>query len=113
MEQITPCLKCNGLVFWRDRSNAIHCSTCEPARAAWLIRERLRATTIADTQMRHAQRLILRHLEGVDSVAAIVVAAAAARAKVSPATLTRARMMLKIRSQKRPSGWVWVRPSQQ
>jgi hypothetical protein len=111
MEQIPPCVRCGSLVLWRDRSNIVRCSTCEPARAAWLIRERLRATTIADTQMRRAQRLILRHLEGVDSVAAVVVVAAATEAKVSPATLTRARTMLKIHSEKRRSGWVWLQPS--
>ena len=112
MEQILPCVRCGSLVFWRDRSNAIHCSVCEPARAAWLIRERLRATTTADTQLRRATRLVLRHLDGVDSVAALVVVAAAERAKVSPATLTRARTLLRIRSQKKRSGWVWMRPPQ-
>jgi len=111
VERIFPCVRCGSLVFWRDRNNAIRC-LCEPARAAWLIRERLRATTTTDSQLRRATRLILRHLDSVDSVAAIVVVAAAAQAKVSPATLTRARTLLRIRSQKQRSGWMWVRPPQ-
>jgi hypothetical protein len=67
---------------------------------------------MADTQLRRATRLVLRHLDGVDSVAAIVVVAAAARAKVSPATLTRARTLLRIRSKRTRQGWMWVRPPQ-
>jgi hypothetical protein len=110
MEEIFPCVRCGSLVFWRDRSDAIHCSACEPAHAAWLIRERLRATTTADTQLRRATRLILHHLDGADSVAAIVVVEAAAQAKVSPATLTRARVRFRIRSKQTRQGWVWMKP---
>jgi hypothetical protein len=112
MEQIPPCVQCGSLVFWRDRSNVIRCSTCEPARAAWLIRERLRATTMADTQLRRATRLVLHHLDRGGSVAAQVVVDAAVKAGISVATLTRARTLLRIRSQKQRSGWMWVRPPQ-
>jgi len=110
MEQITPCLKCNGLVFWRDRSNAIHCSTCKPARAAWLIRERLRATTEANSRLRSAQQFILLALGNRERIAARTVVDAAERATIAPATLTRAREQLKLRSVRTRTGWVWVRP---
>jgi hypothetical protein len=68
VEQIFPCVQCASLVFWRDRNNAIRCSVCEPARAGWLIRERLQATTTTDSQLRRAQRLILHELNRTGSV---------------------------------------------
>jgi hypothetical protein len=108
MEQIFPCVRCGSLVLWRDPSNAIRCSICEPARAAWLIRERLRATT-TDTQLCKGMRLILRELNGAERIDARAVIDAAERAKIAPATLTRAREQLGLRSRKAPQGWVWVR----
>ena len=110
MEQIPPCVRCGSLVFWRDRSNVIRCSTCEPVRAAWLIRERLQATTTTDSQLRRAQRLILHELNGTGSVDAKAVIDVAVKAGISIATLTRAREELRIRSQKQRQGWRWVRP---
>ena len=32
--------------FWRARDGVVHCATCEPAHAAWLIAERLRAGAV-------------------------------------------------------------------
>jgi len=57
-------------------------------------------------------RFILLELKGAASVDAKSVIDAAGREKISVATLTRARTLLQIRSQKQRSGWVWVRPPQ-
>jgi hypothetical protein len=90
----------------------VHCATCEPARAAWLIAERLRATPVPPSQLRWAMRFILLQLKGAGSVDAKSLIDAAGREKISVATLTRARTLLRIRSQKQRSGWMWVRPPQ-
>jgi hypothetical protein len=112
MEQIPSCVRCGSVVLWRDRNNAVRCATCEPARAAWLIRERLRANT-TDTQLRRAMRLILKQFEGRTGVAALVVVDAAEKAGISVATLTRARTLLRVRSEKHREGWWWIqRPPQ-
>src|SRR5262249_32935322 len=50
--------------------------------------------------------------QGSRSVDARGVIDAAGREKISVATLTRARPLLQIRSQKQRSGWMWVRPPQ-
>jgi hypothetical protein len=57
-------------------------------------------------------RFILLELKGAESINAKSVIDAAGREKISAATLTRARTLLRIRSQKQRSGWVWVRPPQ-
>jgi len=57
-------------------------------------------------------RFILLELKGAGSVAARAVIDAGGREKISVATLTRARTLLRIRSQKQRSGWMWVRPPQ-
>ena len=57
-------------------------------------------------------RFILLELKGAGSVHAKSVLDAAGREKISVATLTRARTLLRIRSQKKRSGWVWMRPPQ-
>ena len=87
---------------------------CEPTRAAWLIAERLRATAVPPSwlRLRRAMRFILLELKGAGSVDAKSVIDAAGREKISVATLTRARTLLRIRSQKQRSGWRWVRPPQ-
>ena len=90
----------------------VHCATSEPARAAWLIAQRLRATPVPPSQLRRAIRFILLQLKGVESINARATIDAAGREKISVATLTRARTLLRIRSQKQRSGWVWVRPPQ-
>jgi hypothetical protein len=112
VNDLRPCLRCDGITFWRTRDGAIHCATCEPARAAWLIAERLRATAVPPSQLRRAMRFIVLELKGAGSVDAQSVIDAAGREKISVATLTRARVLLRIRSQKQRSGWVWVRPPQ-
>ncbi|MBV8135846.1 MAG: hypothetical protein JO121_09495 [Deltaproteobacteria bacterium] len=109
VNDLRPCWRCDGITFWRARDGVVHCATCEPARAAWLIAERLRATTLTDTQLRRGMRLILREFNSATTVDAKVAVAAAGRAKISVATLTRARTLLRIRSQKQRSGWMWVR----
>ena len=111
-EELQSCWKCASLNFWRSRNGVVHCATCEPAHAHWLIRERLRATAVVDTQLRRGMRLILREFNGAASVDAKAVVTAAGREKISVATLTRARTLLRIRSQKQRSGWVWVRRPQ-
>jgi hypothetical protein len=50
--------------------------------------------------------------QGSRSVDAKSVIDAAGPEKISVATLTRARTLLRIRSQKQRSGWMWVRPQQ-
>ena len=97
MEQIPLCVRCGSLVFWRDHSNAVRCSVCEPALAAWLIRERLRATTADNSQLRRCMRIVLREFNDAGSVNAKKMIEAAEREKISVATLTRARKMLRIR----------------
>ena len=51
----------------------VHCTFCEPARAHWLIKERLRATAMVDTQLRRGMRLILREFKDARSVNAKAV----------------------------------------
>ena len=112
VNDLRPCWRCDGITFWRARDGVVHCATCEPARAAWLIAERLRATPVPPSQLRRAMRFILLELKGAASIDAKSVIDAAGREKISVATLTRARTLLRIRSQKRRSGWMWVRPPQ-
>ena len=112
MNDLMPCWRCDGITFWRARDGVVHCATCQPAHAHWLIRERLRATAEVDTQLRRGMRLILREFNGAASVDAKAVVDAAVKAGISVATLTRARTLLRIRSQKQRSGWTWVRPPQ-
>jgi len=112
VNDLMPCWRCNGNSFWRARDGVVHCATCEPARAAWLIAQRLRAVPVPPSQLRRAMRFILLELKGAGSVAARAVIDAGGREKISVATLTRARTLLRIRSQKQRSGWMWVRPPQ-
>jgi hypothetical protein len=42
-EILGPCPHCFGLIFWRDREDRVRCAQCDPANAAWLVRERIRA----------------------------------------------------------------------
>jgi hypothetical protein len=112
VNDLRPCWRCDGITFWRARDGVVHCATCEPARAVWLIRDRLRATTTDNTQLGRAQRIILKQFDGRGSVGAQVVVDAAVKAGISVATLTRARETLRIRSERRHSGWMWVRPPQ-
>ena len=46
VNDLRPCWRCDGITFWRIRDGVVHCATCDPARAAWLIAERLRATAV-------------------------------------------------------------------
>jgi hypothetical protein len=71
----------------------------------------LRATVVVDTQLRRAMRLILREFNGAPIVGAKAVVDAATQAKISVATLTRARWKLGLRSVKTHLGWSWVRQS--
>jgi hypothetical protein len=112
VSDLRPCWRCDGITFWRARDGVVHCATCEPARAAWLIAERLRATPVPPSQLRRAMRFVLLQLKGAGSVDAKSVIDAAGREKISVATLTRARQALGIRSQKQRSGWRWVLPPQ-
>ena len=112
VNDLRPCWRCDGITFWRARDGVVHCATCEPARAAWLIAERLRAVPVPPSQLRRAMSLILLELNGAGSVDAKSVIDAAGREKISVATVTRARTLSRIRSQKQCSGWMWV-PSPQ
>ena len=112
VNDLRPCWRCDGITFWRARDGVVHCATCEPARAAWLITERLRATPVPPSQLRRAMRFILLQLKGAASIDAKSVIDAAGREKISVATLTRARTLLRIHSQKQRSGWRWIRPPQ-
>ena len=112
VNDLRPCWRCDGITFWRARDGVIQRATCEPARAAWLIAERLRATPVPPSQLRRAMRFILLQLKVAGSVDAKCVIDAAGREQISVATLTRARTLLGIRSQKQRSGWMWVRPPQ-
>jgi hypothetical protein len=112
VNDLRPCWRCDGITFWRARDGVVHCATCKPAHAAWLIAERLRVTAVPPSQLRRAMRCILLELKGAGSVDAKRVIDAAGREKISVATLTRARTELRIRSQKQRSGWRWVRPPQ-
>src|SRR5262249_51556825 len=106
---LRPCWRCDGITFWRARDGVVHCATCEPAHAAWLIAERLRATPVPPSQPRRAMRFILLELNGAESGAARAVIDAASRANIAPATLTRAWQELGLRSVKKPRGWMWIR----
>jgi len=88
----------------------VYSTTCEPPHAHYLIAERLRAVPVPPSQHRRAMRFILLELKGAGSVDANSVIDAVGREKISVATLTRARTLLRIRSQKQRSGWMWVRP---
>ena len=113
MDQLYPCWKCGSLNFWRGRDGIVHCATCEQATSHTLIAQRLRATAVPPpSQLRRAMRFILLELKGAESINAKSVIDAAGREKISVATLTRARRLLRIRSQKQRSGWRWVRPPQ-
>src|SRR5262249_17474374 len=103
VNDLMPCWRCNGNSFWRARGGGVHRATCEPARAAWLIAQRLRAVPVPPSQLRRAMRFILLELKGAGSVAARAVIDAGRREKISVATLTRARTLLRIRSQKQRS----------
>ena len=46
VNDLRPCWRCDGITFWRARDGVVHCATCEPAHAAWLIAERLRAGAV-------------------------------------------------------------------
>jgi hypothetical protein len=110
VNDLGPCLRCDGITFWRARDGAIHCAQCSPPHAHYLIAERLRATAVPPSQLRRAMRFILVELKGAQSIKARVVIDAATRAGIAPATLVRARQELGLRSLKKRSGWMWVRP---
>ena len=110
VNDLRPCWRCDGITFWRARDGAVRCATCEPPHAHYLIAQHLRATPVPPSQLRRAMRFILLELKGAGSVDAKSVIDAAGREKISVATLTRARTLLRIRSQKQRSGWMWVRP---
>jgi hypothetical protein len=101
------------LAFWRlARVGTIHCSVCEPVKSHTLVAERLRANTEAqDPQLRRAMNLIVHEFNDAATVDAKAIIAAAEREKISVATLTRARSLLRIHSEKQPrGGWRWQRP---
>ena len=110
VNDLRPCWRCDGITFWRERDGVVHCETCEPVRAAWLIAERLRATAVPPSQLRRAMRFILLELKGAESINARAVINAATRAGIAPATLVRARQGLGLRSEKKRSGWRRTRP---
>ena len=85
VNKLRPCWRCDGITFWRARDGVVHCATCEPARAAWLIAERLRAVPVPPSQLRRAMRFILLQLKGAGSVDAKSVIDAAGREKMAPA----------------------------
>lgn len=110
-----PCLRCSGLNFWRDRDDRIRCAHCDPARAAWLIRERIRAdptkqasaleravTFVEDLfkSCAPAQKLAGREL----CLNARTALAQALKAGIAPATLTRASWKLGLFSVKTRPG---------
>ena len=113
MKNLPPCWRCGSLAFWRlARVGTIHCSVCESAKSHTLVAERLRANTEAqDPQLRRAMNLIVHEFNDAATVDAKAIIAAAEREKISVATLTRARSLLRIHSEKQPrGGWRWQRP---
>jgi len=112
MNDLRPCWRCEGITLWRSRDGVVHCAQCSQPHAHYLIAQRLRAVPAPPSQLRRAMRFILLQLKGAWSVDAKSVIDAAGREKISVATLTRARTLLRIRSQKQRSGWMWVRPPQ-
>jgi hypothetical protein len=111
VNDLRPCWRCNGLTYWRDRDNVVHCAQCSPPAAHWLIKERLRATATALPRLQHAMLFVEEQLKGRESIAAAGVIAAARLAKVAPATLTRAREELGFRSVRTRGRWMWIRRS--
>jgi hypothetical protein len=105
-----PCWRCAGLNFWRSREGAIHCAHCEPATAHYIISERLRAAPGPISALERAIGFLRSELRGCNSGPAKSVIDAAKRAKIAPATLTRARWKLGFRSLKTRAGWVWTLP---
>jgi len=104
-----PCLICSSLIFWRSSLDGrVYCAVGRPPSHHTIIRERLRAVAMADTQLRGAMRLILHAFNGAERVDANAVVAAAGREKISVATLTRAREKLGIRSMRESTHWVWA-----
>jgi hypothetical protein len=85
VNDLRPCWRCDGITFWRARDGVVHCATCEPAHAAWLIAERLRAVPVPPSQLRRAMRFILLGLNGAGTVSARAVIDSATRAKIAPA----------------------------
>jgi drug/metabolite transporter (DMT)-like permease len=84
-----------------------HTLPAAPAKAHYIIAERLRATPRPLSALERAIAFLRTELRGRERGAAKVVFDAARKVKISPATLTRARWKLGLRSVKKPHGWVW------
>jgi hypothetical protein len=104
LNDLRPCWRCDEITLWRSRDGAIHCAQCSPPHAHYLIAQRLRAVPVPPSQLRRAMRFILLELKGAGSINARAVIDAATRARIAPATLTRAREELGLRSVKKPRG---------
>ena len=59
-ERLRPCWRCDGITFWQACDGVVHCAICKPARAAWLISQRLRSNAPAKVRLFHAMALIDR-----------------------------------------------------
>jgi len=81
-----------------------HLLTC---RAHYLIAQRLRASRCRPRSL--GGRWFLSGPSSAESTDAKAVIGAARQARIAPATLTRARWKLGLRSVKKPLGWVWTR----
>jgi hypothetical protein len=111
VRELYGCWKCGGLNFWRSRDSVIHCAHCEPAKAHYIIAERLRAVPGPLSALERAIAFLRAELKSSESKLAKAVIDTAYRAKIAPATLTRARWKLGLRSVKTRRGWLWVRQS--
>src|SRR5262249_19703626 len=108
LDELRPCWRCGDLSFWRGRDNQVHCTRCEPAKAHYLIPERLRASPVPITALERAPRFVQVEFKARRSAPAKVMIDAARRLGIAPATLTRARWNLGIRSVKTRQGWIWT-----
>jgi hypothetical protein len=107
-----PCPRCGSLQLWRDRERKVRCTMCDPARAYYLITERIRAIPPPIIISEHERAVRFLHTAraftatGQPLQARHVIAAAKAEG-ISPATLTRARWHCRLRAVKTKYGWIW------
>jgi hypothetical protein len=114
-----PCPRCSGLAFWRDCEDRVRCAQCDPARAAWLVRERIRADpTKRVSALEHAVSFLADLLKSTVPAQALAgrpacldartALAQALKAGIAPATLMRASWKLGLCSTKTRKGRLWT-----
>jgi hypothetical protein len=106
-KDLRPCWRCGGLAFWRSGDRGLHCAHCEPAKAHYLIAERLRAAPVPVAALERAAAFLRAEMKGRERCSAKTVIAAAGRLGIAPATLTRARWQLGLKTKRSGRVWCW------